>query len=141
VEQNIPYGNEPFGEGGRSGMSDNKFLHNMVIHSWISTVPDIKDMPNGKQVCEFKIAFNDGKNDNRRTEWLCFSAYDALGLHIYENYKKGSFIRISKTKKNLWQGRDGKLYLKYTVEAIDEPDGDGYDYKPEGSVADDGPPI
>jgi single-strand DNA-binding protein len=84
--------------------------------------PEIRAMPNGKLVGNFRIGVSEQWKDQagakqERTEWVSCVVYDKLA-EIAEKYlKKGAKVFIEgKQRTRKWQAQDGSD--KYTTETI-----------------------
>lgn len=85
--------------------------------------PDVRYMPNGKAVANFRIAVGSSWKDKQtgdkkeQTEWVSIVAFDKLGEICSEYLRKGSQVFIEgamRTRK--WQDKEGKD--RYTTEII-----------------------
>lgn len=86
--------------------------------------PEIRSMPNGKLVGNFRIAVSESWNDKQgqkqeSTEWVSCVAYDKLA-EIAEKYvrKGGKLFVEGRMKTRKWKAQDGTD--KYTTEIIVE---------------------
>lgn len=85
--------------------------------------PDVRYMPNGKAVANFRIAVGSSWKDKQtgdkkeQTEWVSIVAFDKLGEICAEYLRKGSQVFIEgamRTRK--WADKEGKD--RYTTEII-----------------------
>ena len=85
--------------------------------------PDVRYMPNGKAVANFRIAVGSSRKDKQtgdkkeQTEWVSIVAFDKLGEICSEYLRKGSQVFIEgamRTRK--WADKEGKD--RYTTEII-----------------------
>lgn len=85
--------------------------------------PEIRYMPNGKAVANFRIAVGSSWKDKQtgdkkeQTEWVSIVAFDKLGEICAEHLRKGSQVFIEgamRTRK--WQDKEGKD--RYTTEIV-----------------------
>src|SRR5690606_32134911 len=85
--------------------------------------PDVRYMPNGKAVANFRIAVGSSWKDKQtgdkkeQTEWVSIVAFDKLGEICAEHLRKGSQVFIEgamRTRK--WADKEGKD--RYTTEII-----------------------
>lgn len=85
--------------------------------------PDVRYMPNGKAVANFRIAVGSSWKDKQtgdkkeQTEWVSIVAFDKLGEICSEYLRKGSQVFIEgamRTRK--WQDKEGKD--RYTTEIV-----------------------
>ncbi|HEU4603294.1 MAG TPA: single-stranded DNA-binding protein [Steroidobacteraceae bacterium] len=85
--------------------------------------PDVRYMPNGKAVANFRIAVGSSWKDKQtgdkkeQTEWVSIVAFDKLGEICAKHLRKGSQVFIEgamRTRK--WADKEGKD--RYTTEII-----------------------
>ena len=85
--------------------------------------PDVRYMPNGKAVANFRIAVGSSWKDKQtgdkkeQTEWVSIVAFDKLGEICAEYLRKGSQVFIEgamRTRK--WADKEGKD--RYTTEIV-----------------------
>ena len=85
--------------------------------------PDVRYMPNGKPVANFRIAVGSSWKDKQtgdkkeQTEWVSIVAFDKLGEICGEYLRKGSQVFIEgmmRTRK--WQDKEGKD--RYSTEIV-----------------------
>lgn len=77
--------------------------------------PEVRNTPNGKMVCEFRLASNGfGKDD---TEFYRCVAWERKAEVIAEHVKKGSKLAVQgRIKTREWEDKDGNK--RYTQELI-----------------------
>lgn len=69
----------------------------------IGKAVEMKYTPQGKPVTEFSVAINEGKGENKKTEWVKVVAWDKLAEILNEYAKAGSKIYLSgKTHIDAW---------------------------------------
>ncbi len=55
----------------------------------------IRDLPNGNQVMEVRVANNQGYGEKQKTNWIRVSLYGSRGLKLSEYIRKGSLLFVS----------------------------------------------
>ncbi len=70
-------------------------MKTMSVIGNIGKTVEMKYTPQGKAVTEFSVAVNEGKGDNKKTEWVKVTAWDKAAEILNEYAKPGSKIFIS----------------------------------------------
>lgn len=85
--------------------------------------PDLRFMPNGREVCNISIACGERWKDkntgkiHEQTEWIRAVAFGGLAKVIAEHFKKGSEIYIEgKMRTRKYQDKDGSD--RYSTEIV-----------------------
>lgn len=84
--------------------------------------PESRNMPNGDQVCNIRIAVGEQWKDNNgqkqeRTEWVSVSAFRGLAGIMSQYLTKGSKVFVSgKMKTRKWQDSNGQD--RYSTEIV-----------------------
>jgi single-strand DNA-binding protein len=85
----------------------------------IGKAPEMKFTPQGKAVTEFSVAVNEGKGENKKTEWVKVVAWDKAAELLNQYAKQGAKIYVSgPTKIDCWIDKatgDAKAQLVLTV--------------------------
>lgn len=68
---------------------------------------ELNSAKNGTAICNFSVAYNE---KGKSTEWFYCAAYRNLAEYIYNNYGKGSHIRITFAKRetSTWKDQSGQ---------------------------------
>jgi len=67
----------------------------MTVIGNIGKSVDMKFTPQGKAVTEFSVAVNEGKGENKKTEWVKIVAWEKVAEILNEYAKPGSKIFLS----------------------------------------------
>lgn len=80
--------------------------------------PEMHYTPEGKAVCDFRVAVNDGRDreGNDRTQWYKVTAWEKNAENAAEYLRKGSKVYIEgKPGLSTWQGQDGSPHADLTL--------------------------
>ena len=85
--------------------------------------PEMKFTPEGKAITEFSVAVNEGKGENKKTEWVKVIAWEKTAEVLNEYLQAGSKIYISgKTKIEAWidkNSSEARAQLVLTVSTFE----------------------
>jgi len=70
-------------------------MKTLTIIGNIGKSVDMKFTPQGKPVTEFSVAVNEGKGENKKTEWVKVVAWEKVAEILNEYAKPGSKIFLS----------------------------------------------
>jgi single-strand DNA-binding protein len=94
----------------------------VIIAGRLCANPDIKNLPSGLAVCEFRIAANRRTKDAKTTETreeTCFvdvTAFNKTATFVNDWFTKGSQILVEgRLKHNVWQTKSGETRSKHLI--------------------------
>ncbi len=100
---------------------------NLELSGNIGGEVKIKYTATGLPICNFSVAFNSGKKDDKfknPTVWFNCICFKELAEEVAAEYKKGMLIKITKAfpKMNIWTDKEGnkKERLEWICMAIGE---------------------
>jgi single-strand DNA-binding protein len=82
--------------------------------------PDLRYTPNGKAVCTLSLAFNEGKEENKKSIFLEVSVWEKTAEACAKFLVKGSQVNVAgRLSERSWDGQDGKKFTKFFIHASD----------------------
>ena len=96
-------------------------VNKAIIVGYLGADPDVRYMPNGKQVTNIRVATSESwKKDGEkqeRTEWHSVVAFEKLAEIMGQYLKKGAPVYIEgKIQTRKWQDKEGKD--RYSTEIV-----------------------
>jgi single-strand DNA-binding protein len=96
-------------------------VNKAIIVGYVGQDPDVRYMPNGKQVTNIRVATSESwKKDGEkqeRTEWHSVVAFEKLAEIMGQYLKKGAPVYIEgKIQTRKWQDKEGKD--RYSTEIV-----------------------
>lgn len=98
-------------------------VNKAIIVGYLGQDPDVRYMPNGKQVTNIRVATSEGWKDKQtgdkqeRTEWHSIVAFEKLAEIMGQYLKKGAAVYIEgKIQTRKWQDKEGKD--RYSTEIV-----------------------
>jgi len=84
--------------------------------------PELKYTPNGKAVCEFSVAVNQGKPDGHggwtdETDWARVSVWGEAAKTAAEKYRKGSKVLVDGRFRSREYEKDGVKRVSLEISA------------------------
>ena len=96
----------------------------VIIAGRLTANPEIKHLPNGTPVCNFRIAANRKWKDPKTSETredACFidvDAYNKTATFVSDWFAKGSQILVEgRLKHHVWQAKDGDKRSRHSIVA------------------------
>jgi single-strand DNA-binding protein len=89
-------------------------INNVVLGGTVGRDPEMKATASGKQLANFSIAVDAGKD--RDTDWFDVTAWEKMA-EISEKYiTKGSVVVVvGRLSQNKWEDKDGKKHTKSVI--------------------------
>ena len=84
------------------------------------TDPTLKYTPNGRQVCDFRLAVSSrrGQNSEEETEWFTIVCWERLAETVAQYLTKGKPVLVSgRFRSSTWQDKEGKERMRNEVVA------------------------
>lgn len=115
----------------------------LEIAGWIKFDPQYSEMPSGDKCTEFVIDYNYGTKAKGKvaSKRFQFKAFGELALLIYERYRKGDIIHITKTRYLHLRDWKDKIWETWVVDEIELPDEDAALYGLAPGHDDEQPPF
>lgn len=88
-------------------------MNQFIVMGRLTKDPELKELENGKKVCNITIAVDENYKDKegkKVTEFLHYSLWDKLAENICAISKKGALIKLEGRNKDKEVEIDGKKY-------------------------------
>lgn len=82
--------------------------------------PEFRQTPNGKDVCDFRIAINEGYGENKRAVFISVSCWQKLAEIVNKYCVKGTKVGVSGSlRQDNWESKDGEKRSAILINARD----------------------
>lgn len=91
-------------------------INQLILQANLVADPELKHTPNDIAVCKFRVAWNDGKEDKRKTLFLDCIAWRSTAEFVCKYFKKGSQILVQGNLLTEQYEKDGTT--RYSTELV-----------------------
>lgn len=95
-------------------------LSKIIVIGNVGRDPELKMTASGKTVCEFSVAVNRGKGDDKETDWYRVSCWGTQAENAQQYITKGRLLYVEgRFQPREWTTREGERRLSLEITAND----------------------